>query len=296
MARPLAVLVLMIFSAGVRADIHVTDDAGRKLRLPKPAQRIVSLAPHATELLFAAGAGAQVVAVAAFSTYPRAAQSLPVIDGGVRLDIARIAELHPDLVVGWYGGNSRADLDRFESLGIPVFIAEPRRLDGLPATLLALGKLAGSEKAALRTVTEYRASLAKLREEYRGRKPIRVFLEVSTQPLVTLNHAHLANDVLMLCGGRNIFAASDEVAPAVGADIVNVEDPDAILFSETVGTLTAVSDWWRARSRPRAVRNGQLYSFTPELLLRQSPRVLEGVRQVCAVLDRVRAAELSGRR
>ncbi len=296
MPRYLAVLFLIAFSSELRADVSATDDAGRRLRLPHPAQRIVSLAPHVTELLFAAGAGARVVAVSAFSNYPRAAQALPVIDGGVRLDIGRIAEFRPDLIVGWFGGNSRSDLDKLESLGIPVFIAEPQRLDGLPATLLALGRLAGSEKAALHAVREYRVALAKLREEYRDRKPVRVFLEVSVQPLATLNYAHIASDVLALCGGRNIFAASDDMALTVGAESVTVEDPDAILFSETLGTVTAVSDWWHLRSTPRAVRAGQLYSFTPELLLRPSPRVLKGARQVCVVLDRVRAADLAGRR
>jgi len=296
MSRLAVFLFLTLLSSGVRADISVTDDAGRKLRISQPAQRIVSLAPHVTELLFSAGAGAQVVAVAAFSNYPLAAQALPVIDGGVRLDIGHIAELRPDLAVGWLGGNSRSDLDKLESLGIPVFIAEPHRLESLPTTLLALGRLAGSEKAALRTVREYRVRLAKLREEYHGRRPIRVFLEVSTQPLVTLNYAHLANDVLALCGGRNIFAASEDIAPAVGAESVTVEDPDAILFSETLGTASTVSEWWRRRSTPRAVRDGQLYSFTPELLLRQSPRILEGARQVCAALDQVREREAVGRR
>lgn len=296
MGRQLAVLLLVCFSSELWADISVTDDAGRRLRLLHPAQRIVSLAPHVTELLFAAGAGTQVIAVSAFSNYPRAAQALPVIDGGVRLDTARIAELHPDLIVGWYGGNSRSDLDKLESLDIPVFIAEPQRLDRLPATLLALGRLAGSEKAALQTVRKYRAALAKLREEYRGRKPVRVFLEVSIQPLATLNHAHIASDVLALCGGRNIFSASEDIAPAVGTETVTVEDPDAILFNETLGTASAVSDWWRSRSMPRAVRNDQIYGFTPELLLRQSPRVLEGARQVCVALDRVRATETAGRR
>jgi len=282
---------LMVLSlTPVQAEITVIDDAGRSLHLPVPAQRIVSLAPHATELLFTAGAGKQVVGVAAFSDYPKEALALPKVSGGVRMDIERIAALRPDLAIGWLGGNARADLDKIQSLGIPVFIAEPRHLDALAETLIKLGQVAGTSGEARRAARDYRANLARLREQYRNRRPVRVFLEIAEQPLTTLNYMHLSNDVLNLCGGRNIFAAAELIAPDISIESVVLEDPDVILFSDALGTVKDVTAWWHERTEPRAVRAQRVYSFPAELLLRQTPRVLDGARDVCAALDTARSS------
>lgn len=287
----LAVLLLAgMGAATVRADITVTDDAGRTLRLRTPAQRIVSLSPHATELLFAAGAGDHVVGVSAFSDYPPAAQALPQISGGVRMDIERVVALKPDLAIGWLGGNARSDLDKIQSFGIPVFIAEPRHLDELPRTLVNIGRLAGTKATAQRAASAYKAKLARLRAQYHDRRPVRVFVEIATQPLITLNYEHLVNDVLALCGGRNIFAASNLIAPDVSVESVVLEDPDAILFSDSLGTVKGMSRWWSDHADMAAVRAERIYSFPAELTLRQTPRVLDGASQVCATLDVVRAS------
>lgn len=287
-----AVVTLALFAAvatlPARATITVTDDAGKTLTLAAPVQRIVSLAPHATELLFAAGAGDRVVGVSAFSDYPPLARVLPQVSGGVRLDIEQVLALRPDLAVGWSSGNASSDLDALRRLGIPVFIAEPKKLDDLPATLLRLGQVTGHETEAQAAAEQYRARLAKLRTDYRERTPIRVFMMIGAQPLMTLNHAHLLQDVLRLCGGRNIFAARDTLAPTVSYESVLIEDPDVILFSSTLGTETALRDWWRDRVDLRAVREGRVYSIPADTTLRQTPRVLDGAAKVCAALDAAR--------
>lgn len=288
--------LLLLATVAARAEVAVTDDAGRVVRLHAPAQRIVSLAPHATELLFAAGAGARVVGVSAFSDYPAAARDLPQVSGGLRLDLERILALRPDLAVGWRSGNAQSDLEKLVALGIPVFFSEPQRLDDLPDTLIRLGRLAGSERAAQTAAAEYRKELAHLRTRYRDRRPVRVFFEVSRQPLMTLNRTHLASDVLALCGGSNVFAASDLIAPEVSVEAVVLQDPDAILFSDHLGTVESVRDWWGKRAELRAVRSGQIYSVPGDLVLRQTPRVVQGAQRVCEALDTVRAAQARERK
>ena len=285
-----ALLTLATAATPVRAEVVVTDDVGRVVRLHAPARRIVSLAPHATELLFAAGAGRRVVGVSAFSDYPDAARSLPQVSGGMRLDMERILALKPDLAVGWQTGNTRADLEKLAALGIPVFFAEPKRLDAVPQTLLRLGHLAGSEREAESAAAAYRNELARLRARYRERRPVRVFFEISMQPLMTLNHAHLASDVLALCGGSNVFAAFDLIAPEVSVEAVMLQDPDAILFSDELGTADDMRDWWRERVSLRAVRAKRVYVVPASLVLRQSPRVLQGAQHVCEALDAARVS------
>jgi len=284
-----ALLILVAMAAPVRAEVVVADDAGQVVRLRAPAQRIVSLAPHATELLFAAGAGRRVVGVSAYSDYPAAARGLPQVSGGMRLDLERILALRPDLAVGWQSGNTRADLEKLAALGIPVFFAEPQRLDAVPDTLIRLGRLAGSESEAQTAATLYREELARLRARYRDRRPVRVFFEIGMQPLMTLSHAHLASDVLALCGGRNVFAASSLLALEVSVEAVMLQDPDAILFSDELGTADGVRDWWRERVALRAVRASRIYAVPAALVLRQSPRVLQGAQHVCESLDAARA-------
>jgi len=285
-----ALLTLAVLATPVYAEVIVTDDTGKVVRLHAPARRIVSLAPHATELLFAAGAGARVVGVSAFSDYPQAARDLPQVSGGMRLDMERILALKPDLAVGWRSGNTRADLEKLAALGIPVFFAEPKRLDTVPETLLQIGRLAGSARAAETAATAYRNELARLRARYRERRPVRVFFEISMQPLMTLNQAHLASDLLALCGGHNVFAAIDLIAPEVSVEAVLLQDPDAILFSDELGTAAGVRAWWRERTGLRAVHAGRVYPVPADLVLRQTPRVLQGAQRVCETLDTARAS------
>jgi iron complex transport system substrate-binding protein len=289
--RSLTTLVMLVVATiPVRAQVVVVDDAGQVVRLQAPAQRIVSLAPHATELLFAAGAGKRVVGVSAFSDYPDAARSLPQVSGGMHQDMERILALRPDLVVGWQSGNTRADLEKLTALGIPVFLAEPQRLDAIPDTLLRLGRLAGSEREAQTAAAAYREALTQLRSVYQNRRPVRVFFEISVQPLMTLNQAHLVSDLLAVCGGRNVFATSGLIAPEVSVEAVMLQDPDVILFSDELGTAEAMRDWWRERVTLRAVRAGRVYAVPAQLVLRQTPRVLQGAQRVCADLDAARAS------
>jgi len=283
-------LTLVVLAAPACAELVVTDDTGKLVRLHASAQRIVSLAPHATELLFAAGAGARVVGVSAFSDYPQAARSLPLLSGGMRLDMERILALRPDLAVAWRSGNTRADLEKLTALGIPVFFAEPQRLDAVPDTLVRLGRLAGSKSQAQAAATLYREELVRLRAEYRDRPAVRVFFVIGMQPLMTLSHAHLASDILALCGGRNVFSVSELLAPEVSMEAVMLQDPDAILFSDELGTADGVHDWWRERVTLGAVRAKRIYSVPAELVLRQTPRVLQGVRHTCEALDAARAS------
>jgi len=283
-------LTLAVLAIPARADVVVTDDTGRIVRLHAPAQRIVSLAPHATELLFSAGAGMHVVGVSAFSDYPDAARRLPQVSGGMRLDLERILALQPDLIVGWQTGNTHADLEKLTALGIPIFFAEPQRLDAIPDTLLRLGRLAGSEREAISAAAAYRDVLTQLRRDYRDRRPVRVFFEIGMQPLMTLSNAHLTNDLLALCGGQNVFAASELIAPEVSVEAVMLQDPDAILFSDELGTVDGMRDWWRERVTLRAVRAGRVYAVPADLVLRQTPRALQGAQRVCTALDAARAS------
>lgn len=277
---------MVVSGLGPIADIHETDDRGRDVVLSRPAHRIVSLAPMVTELLFAAGAGDYVVGVTAFSDFPAQARRLPQVGNSVSLDYERILALRPDLVVAWGSGTNRADIERLEGLGIPVFALEPRRLAHIEAALARLARLAATPDAAGVAAQSFRRDLEALRAQFRGRAPVSVFLQISDRPLMTLSDAHMVGEVLNLCGGRNVFGALGALAPQVGIEDVLRVNPQVILVSDSLGAQ-AIEDW-RARRGLRAVERGQLYTIAGDTTLRQTPRILEGARRICELLEHAR--------
>jgi len=291
--KPLAVLMIvsiLLPCAATAAQRVVTDDAGNSVRLAQPARRIVSLAPHATELLFSAGAGERVVGVVEFSDYPPAAQRLPRVGSYNAVDLEAILALHPDLVVGWASGNPPGLAAQLRGLGLAVFLSEPRALEDVASNLERLGQLAGSEAQAARAAADYRARLRGLRERYAGRPPVRVFYQIWHRPLLTVNGEQLISKVIRLCGGRNVFADLPTLVPSLDVEAVLAADPDAILH----GVRSAVGeDWvafWRRWPQLRAVREGHLISLPADLLQRPSVRVLDGAGALCEALERVRRA------
>jgi len=280
-------LLLPVLSA--RADIRVVDDAGNTIVLEQPARRIVSLAPHVTELLFAVGAGGDLVGVAEFSDYPAAARRLPRVGGGNGLDLEAIVALQPDLVIAWESGNPATQISRLRELGIPVFLSEPRRLQDVPATMERLGRLAGTLSLAGPRIRAFDARYHALQLRYAGRPAVRVFYQAWDRPLMTVNGGHLISDVIGLCGGRNVFADLPALAPQIDIEAVLVADPDVIIAGSANGAVSPVLDAWRHWSRLTAVRNDHLYAIPWDLVARHTPRILDGAEQLCGILETVRS-------
>ncbi len=282
------VAVLLSAATPAAAQIALSDDRGQRIVLPRPAQRIVSLAPHVTELLFAAGAGDKVVGVSAFSDFPVRAQRLPVVAAGGRVDYERIVALAPDLVIAWGSGTTAAAVAELERLGFPVFASEPRHLEDIAASLRRFGRLAGSEAAAQVAAAEFEQTRAALAQAYADRDPVSVFLQIERRPLMTLNGAHVASDVLALCGGINVFAELGSLAPSIDRESVIARNPQAILVSDTIaGAQEAVAEW-RGMTMLHAARSNQVYLVASDLIVRHTPRILAGAQKVCSILDRVR--------
>jgi iron complex transport system substrate-binding protein len=274
---------LLFLAAGPvpSAPVHTVDDSGRTIGLSAPAKRIVSLAPHVTEMIFAAGAGDRLVGVTSFSDYPEPARKIPQVGSYGKIDAERILALKPDLVIGWQSGNSVADLAGLERLGIPVFLTEPRRLEDIPRLIDSIGELAGTRQPAAEAAARFRAELAELRRRYGGRRQVRVFYEIWHEPLITINGAHLISDVIGLCGGRNVFASAGSLTLTVATENVLAENPEVIVAS---GPL----EGWQRYPRLAAVRNAHLFFIHPDLIQRQTPRILEGAKQMCEQLEQMR--------
>lgn len=272
----------------VQAEVVVRDDMDREVVLAAPAQRIVSLAPHITELLFAAGAGGRLVGVVAYSNYPEAARALPLVGGYENVDIEAIAALRPDLVIAWDSGNRSVHLDKLRALRIPVYLNESRRFEDVARSVEAFGRLAGTEHAARPVADAFRARARALSDRYGQRPIVRTFYQIWDQPLMTVNDEHLISDVIRLCGGENVFAGLAQLAPTIGMEGVLAANPEVIIASGMGEARPEWLDQWRRWPGLKASRADNLYFIPPDLIQRPTPRILEGAALLCGYLEEAR--------
>ncbi len=296
MRRVLISLLLCLGAA--HAEVAVRDDAGRTVRLAQPARRIVSLAPHMTENLYAIGAGERLVGTVEHSDYPEAARALPRLGGYTRVDLEAVLALRPDLVVVWQSGNAQAQIEKLTALGVPLYISQPNRIEDIAVELERLGTLAGSEAAARAAAARFRARLAALRETFAGhdhRRPVRTFYQVWHRPLVTVGGAQIISAALRLCGGENVFGNLPQMAQQVTVEAVIRADPEAIVASGTGEGQPEWLDDWRRWTSLAAVARDNLFFVPPPLIQRHTPRFLDGVERLCRQLETARGRRAAAR-
>lgn len=292
LSRPLAVFAAALLSTATLAssgEIALIDDTGNAVKLAAPAQRIVSLAPHLTEVLYAAGAGAALVGSVDYADYPPAAKALPRVGGYSRLDLEAVVALKPDLIVAWQSGNAAAALTKLRALGLPVYVNQPGKLLDVAHSIEQLGRLAGTSAVAETAAARFRERHAQYATRYSGRPKVRVFYQVWKQPLTTINGRQIISDVIRLCGGENVFAELPVLAPTVTAEAVLAANPEVIVAS---GMGTSRPEWlddWRRWPSLTAVAKDNLYFVQPDLIQRHTPRVLDGAEQLCGHLETARA-------
>lgn len=289
LARLLVIAWLAAAASLVQAEVAVVDDTGATVRLAQPARRIVSLAPHLTETLFAAGAGERVVGTVEYSDYPPAASRITRVGGYSRLDLERVAALQPDLIIAWQSGNAAAHVDRLRALGFRIYVSQPNRIADVASEIERLGVLAGSAPVAGRAAEAFRQRIAGLQKRYGGRPPVRTFYEIWKQPLMTVGRQQIISDVIRLCGGDNVFGQLDTMAPTVTVEAVIAANPEAIVAS---GMGEARPEWlddWLRWTTITAVARGNLFFVPPDLIQRHTPRLLDGADLLCRHLETARS-------
>jgi len=287
MKRFFILLALMVASQ-VQAIVTVQDDAGKTVVLQKPAERIVSLAPHATELIFAAGGGDRIVGTVGYSDYPAAALKIPRVGNHQQVDIERIIALKPDLLVVWLHGNSERQLEHVRKLGIPFYFSEPKKLADIPHSIERLGILMGTTQQANKVAMQQRARLATLSAQYRDRPVVRMFYQVWGKPVYTLNGTNIMSDVIRLCGGENVFASLPVSAPTVSTEAVLLENPEVMMTGDRQAEKSGGLEIWRPYKNLLAVRNDNLFSVDADLVNRAGPRLIDGAAMVCEKLEEAR--------
>ena len=295
---PYVLIVLLLFwpLSPVSAEITVVDDTGQPVTLSQPARRIISLAPNITELVFAAGAGDRLVGVSEYSDYPDAARSIQRIAGGTGIDLEAVVALAPDLVIAWQSGNPSRPVTRLRELGLTVFISEPRNLPDITGSLRRFGRLAGTATVATRRISDFEQRYQQLTRRYSGLEPVSVFYQVWDRPLMTVNGQHLISDVIRLCGGHNVFAELPALAPQISTEAVLAANPEVIVAGSGSEPAEVVLARWQRWPGLAAAADGHLFVIDRDLMVRHTPRIMQGAEQLCSLLDEVRAKKaIAGR-
>jgi iron complex transport system substrate-binding protein len=265
--------------------LQLQDDDQHSLQLTRPAQRIVSLAPGATAMLFAAGAGERVVGTSEYSNEPEAAKRVERVGDAQSFDLERILALHPDVVVVWSGGTSPTQLARMEGVGLRIYRHRLARLDDIPASLVRFGVLAGTLPQAQAAAAEYTQRIAALRGRYRAAPPATVLIQVWDRPIYTVGRAEIMTDVIHACGYRSLYEDLADPGPAVTLESVLARDPQIILALPP--DSNSGRDWvaaWRAYPSMRAVRSGSVLSWTDQRLSRLGPSIVDAAEDLCRAL------------
>jgi len=291
--RIIALLSVLISTSA--SAVSAVDSDGRRITLKATAQRIVSLAPHVTEQLYAAGAGSKVVAASEYSDYPEEAKALPRVASSGAVNLEMVLALKPDLVVAWRLDATAAALARLEALGVPVFYSEARRLSHIPQLIEALGELAGTAETARPLARSLREELARLDAEYSSRRPVTVFYQISERPLMTIGGGQFVSDAIDLCGGRNIFAGASVMAPTVNLESVMAADPEVIITARPQAGDRSSHAYWRRFPGLFAVEAGNLYTMPVNEMHRHGPRAIAATRLLCQRIEEARLKAASRR-
>ncbi len=276
-------------SPAVQADLVFKDDTGYEVRLKKAATRIVTLAPHAAESLYAAGAGSKLVGTVDYSDYPPEAKKVARVGGYSRIDLEAVAALKPDLVLAWQSGNNLTQVDKLRALGLTVYVSQPNKMENVADQLIRMGQLAGTEAVANAAAEQFRKRLEGLRKANAGKPKIRVFYQIWKSPLMTVGGPQIISDAITLCGGENVFGHLSQMAPTVSVEAVLAADPEAIVAT---GMGDAKPEWlhdWDKWTRMTAVKRDNLFHINPDIMQRHTPRILDGAEKLCAHLDVARS-------
>ena len=271
------------------AAIELKQPDGDTLSLPGPAKRIITLAPNLAELVFAAGAGEHLSAVVEYSNFPEQVRHIPRVGDAFRIDLERILQLNPDLVIAWKTGNPQTALNKLEQMGINVWqveISQPREIADI---VNSISHAAGTEAVGQAAARQISDRLSRLQERNAGKDPVAFFFQIAYQPLYTINDQHIISRSLAICGGVNIFSDLAALAPPVSRESVIMADPQVMIAPEVPGEPPALLGW-QEWPRLQAVKNKAMLYLPVDEISQATPRLLDSIELACKLLDGVRSS------
>lgn len=295
MVRQPGLNAVLIVKIALLTALHFAGAAHSQQTFP---QRIITLAPHLTEIVAAAGGADRLVAVSAYSNSPDSVKNLPITSDARSVDLEKMKQLRPDLIIYWRGGTSEGQIESIKKIflqslltkQVQVIAVEPKKLDDIAKDIEMVGKLLGTENVANKNAHQLRSDIAELKSLYQNphKRNVRVFYQVWAQPLMTLNQDHLIGNIIQICGGEQLFAQEKLLVPTVSRESVIKANPEIIFTA--VDSQRMKTDWsiWSAVPQLAATQKKAFIDLDGDTISRASPRIMQGAKKICAEIDRVR--------
>jgi len=266
----------------------ITDDLDNQLKFDQPVKSLVALSPHLAELVFEAGADEKLLATVDYADFPQAAKTIPRVGSYNAWDYEKIVALKPDVILVWLSGSGHASVEKLRQLGLKVYVSEPVALTDISKTIRDIGKMAATGKIAENNAYHFEQAIKYLSSQYAKKQKVRYFYQVWSEPLISINGRQLISRVFELCGGENVFAHVPVLAPVISLEALLLANPDVMVggAGETDKGMWLVQ--WKKWSVLNAVKQNNLFFIDPDLLGRQTSRMLQGAKQVCLMLEQAR--------
>jgi len=285
---------------GISLSFSSHDSFAKQDRYTQPyPQRIITLAPHLSELVDSAGGSDRLVGVSAFSNFPASVKQLPVTSDARSIDLEKMKSLRPDLIIYWRGGTSESQIQSIKKTfnkNVQFIAVEPKKLGDIATDIETIGKALGTETIAKKNADALRIKISELRNKENNQnnsknisqRKVRVFYQVWAQPLMTLNKDHIISDIIQICGGEQLFANEKVLVPTVSREAVIKANPEIIFTA--VDSAKMASDWsmWTSFPQLAATKNKAFVDLDGDIISRPSPRIMQGAQKICAEINRLR--------
>jgi len=277
---------LLWTSVSFPATMMFKDEAGREVSFPFPPERIVSLAPNITEILYSLGLDEEIVGVSNHCNFPEKAKRKVRVGSYISLDFEKITSLNPDLIIATGAGNTREMVDRLGKLGFQTYVIFPKKFDDILQSIIHIGQVVNRDREARGIIEGMRRRSQRVIELTKNLPRPKVFIQIGDAPIVTVGKGSFADDLLRLAGGENIAGKEKEVYPRFGMEEILKRSPEVIVISSMnpKGDYQKIlQEWTRWKTIP-AVKNGRIYLIDSDLLDRPSPRIIDGLEELTRVL------------
>ena len=262
------------------------DEVGREVTFSFPPERIVSLAPNITEILFRLGLDEEIVGVSIHCNFPEKAKSKVRVGSYISLDFEKITSLRPDLIIATGAGNTRDMVDRLDKLGFYSYVIYPKNFDDILKSILHIGQVVNRDKEAKQITEEMRKRSQRVIELTKDLPRPKVFIQIADAPIVTVGKGSFADDLIRLAGGENIAGKEKEVYPRFGMEEILKRSPEVIVISSMnpKGDYQKILQEWNRWKTIPAVKNGRIHLIDSDLIDRPSPRIIDGLEELARVL------------
>lgn len=274
----------LILSSPINAHQQSTEQKNTEQPL-----RVVSLAPHITEMIYSAGAGHLLVGAVEYSDYPEAAKAIPRVGNHHAVNLEKIISLKPDFVFVWQSSARQQDIERFKKLGFKIIYSEVKNLNDIGNQVRQFGQTLNTEQTANQNALKIEQQLAQLKQNYQNKTPISVFYQIWDKPLMTINGKQFISQGLEVCGAKNVFNELPMLAAEVNLESILKRNPELFLLGGEQQTQQNWLNKWQQIEYLTAVKNKQIKTLNADLYQRPTERFIMNLEAMCEVVDKARA-------